>query len=187
MKSRKLRSIVLGLSAVVSVLPTVGCSHTGVGAGVGAVGGALVGSAVAGRGKGAQGALIGAGAGALAGGLLGAAEDKREARAVAAAQARMISVNDVITMTQGGSPPDQIIAQIRTTGSVFTLTPHDITTLNNSGVHPTVVREMQYSGTRRVVPVGHPVVVHEPPPVVYVAPAPPPPPPHFGVGVMIGR
>ena len=63
MKNRKLRSLVLGLGAVVSALPGLGCSHTGVGAGVGAVGGAEVGSALAGRGKGAQGALIGAGAG----------------------------------------------------------------------------------------------------------------------------
>jgi hypothetical protein len=60
-------------------------------------------------------------------------------------------------------------------------------TLQNSGVNAAVIREMQYAGTRRVVPVGAPVMVAEPAPVVYVAPAPPPPPPSFGVGVMIRR
>ncbi|MGL4550668.1 MAG: glycine zipper domain-containing protein [Gemmataceae bacterium] len=186
MKKRTLRSFVLGLSAVASVLPAVGCSHTQVGTGVGAVGGALVGSAVAGRGKGAQGALIGAGAGALAGGLLGASEDRAERRAVEAHQARMVTVNDVISLTQAGTPADVIVNQIRTTGSVYTLTAHDLVTLQNSGVAPAVVREMQDSGRRRVMPT-RTVVVHEPPPVVYVQPAPPPPPPGFGVGVMIRR
>jgi hypothetical protein len=183
MKNRKWRSLVLALGAAASALPGLGCSNTGVGAGVGAVGGALVGSALAGRGKGAQGALIGAGVGALAGGALGAAEDKSQRQAAAAQQARMLTVNDVIALTGSGTPANTIIDQIRTTGSVYTLTAHDLRTLQDSGVSPAVITEMQYSG-RRAMPVGRTVIVQEPPPVVFVQPAPPPP---IGFGVMIRR
>ncbi|NBO93355.1 MAG: hypothetical protein EBV06_13745 [Planctomycetia bacterium] len=93
----------------------------------------------------------------------------------------MLSVNEVISLTQSGTSPDVIINQIRTTNSVYTLTAHDLMTLQNSGVSAAVIREMQDSGRRRAMP----VVIQEPPPVVYVQPAPPPP--AFGVGVMIRR
>jgi uncharacterized protein YcfJ len=175
---------VLGTIACVSVLP-IGCTHTQAGAGTGALVGGIAGAALSGRGKGLQGAAIGAGAGALVGTAIGASEERAERRAAEAYAARALSIPDVISLTQSGTPPNIIINQIRTTGSVYTLTAHDLQVLQQSGVDPTVIQEMQQAGRRVVMPRA-PVVIHEPPPVVYVRPAPPPPP-VYGVGVMIRR
>jgi hypothetical protein len=137
------------------------------GAGIGALashcpGGALVGG------------LIGAGAGTLAGAGVDAARERKAERAAAAEVAlRAPSLEDVVKMTQAAVPAAQIIEQIRTSGVVYRLTADQIVWLNQQGVHPTVVQEMQataYRATRRVY-VPAPVVQ----PVYVVEPAPPPP------------
>src|SRR5579859_6861922 len=85
-------------------------SGAALGGGLGAVTGAVIGEA---SGHAGGGALIGAAAGALAGGLVGNAEDKREERDAAVAQAeynhaqaqaiaRAITVSDVVTMSHSG-------------------------------------------------------------------------------------
>jgi hypothetical protein len=180
---RTWRIAVLVSAACVGLIP-IGCTHTQAGAGAGALIGGVAGAALAGRGKGLQGAAIGAGAGALVGTAVGASEDRAVRREAEARAARALSLQDVISLSQSGTPPNLIINQIRTTGSVYTLTAHDLQVLQQSGVAPTVIQEMQEAGRRRVV-VPAPVVVHEPGPVMIMRPAPPPP--VVGVGVMIGR
>lgn len=179
MKTPSLRSIVFTLTAVVAVLPSVGCTHTEAGAGVGALFGGLVGAAVGGR-KALPAAAIGAAGGALVGGALGAGQDKAERRAVAAAQARMLPISEVIELTRNGASDSMIITQIRTTGSVYHLSGQDLLMLQQNGVREPVIREMQESGRRRaIVPVAA-VPVYEPAPVMVVRPCPPPPPVGLG-------
>lgn len=175
----------LMVSAACAGLMQVGCTHTQAGAGTGALIGGIAGAALAGRGKGLQGAAIGAGAGALVGTAIGASEERAARREAEAYAARALSIQDVIDLTASGTPPNIIINQIRTTGSVYTLTAHDLKVLQQSGVAPSVIQEMQEAGRRRVV-VPAPVVIHEPAPVMIMRPAPPPPP-IVGVGVAIRR
>jgi hypothetical protein len=148
-----------------------------------AAGGLIGGGAGAGL-----GAAVGGGKGALVGGLLGGATgllvgnsvDQKEkqqkdielaqARA-AAAQGQGLGITDVINLTRTGTPEGVIINQIRSTNSVFLLSPADLTLLQQNGVSPNVIMEMQ---AHRPAP--QPVIVTRPAPVYYYA-APPPPPP----------
>jgi hypothetical protein len=157
-------------------------------AGTGAAAGGLLGAGIgglAGRCPGAAlvGGAIGAGAGMLGGAAVDATREKRAERAAAVDVAiRAPGLEDVVKMTQAAVPPGQIIEQIRTSGVVYRLTPDQIVWLNQQGVHPAVVREMQdtvYRTGRRVVYTSAPVVVEQP---VYVAP------PSVGVGIgFVGR
>jgi len=181
---KRMWHVAILLIAAAGGLAPIGCTHTQAGAGTGALIGGIAGAALAGRGKGLQGAAIGAGAGALVGTAIGASEEQAARREAEAYAARALSIQDVIDLTASGTPPNIIINQIRTTGSVYTLTAHDLKVLQQSGVAPSVIQEMQEAGRRRVL-VPAPVVVHEPPPVMIVRPAPPPP--VVGVGVSIRR
>ncbi len=145
-----------------------------VGGGLGAVTGAIIGEA---SGHAGGGALIGAAAGALAGGLVGNAEDKREERDAAVAQAeyehaqtqalaQAVTINDVVTMTHSGVGDDVIINAVRTRGCRWDSSPNAVIYLKQQGVSDRVITTMQNTGLRPA-PVG---VV--PPPVVY---GPPPP------------
>jgi hypothetical protein len=67
-----------------------------------------------------------------------------------------------------------IVNQIRSSPSVFQLSPSDVASLHNQGVSDRVIVEMQ--GTCR-----RPVVVDRRP--VYVVEPCPPPPPVIGIGV----
>jgi hypothetical protein len=148
----------------------------------GALGGGVVGAAV-GTVVGAAcrnplaGAAIGGATGAGIGALAGHSEDRREARAAAAAQAYAaahppMSLTDVVSMVQNHISDPVIINQIRTTNSTYNLTAEQITWLKSQGVSDSVVFEMQ---SRQGVLV-------QPAPVYMVEP----PPPSVGVGVGIG-
>lgn len=174
---------VLTLAGCQSMTPT----EQGVlgGGALGGLTGAIVGNAVGNTGA---GAAIGAGVGALAGGATGNAIEKAEHRAVAQATAqqqaeaqRQLGMTDIVQMTQGGVSEQVIIGQIRTTGSIYTLSPTDIQWLKDNRVADAVILEMQQTSARpRPVVYGRhprPVYVAEP---VYVMP-PPPPPVGFGI------
>ncbi len=172
---------------------SVGCStmtptENGVlgGGALGGVTGAVVGNALGNTGA---GAVIGTGIGAVAGGLTGNAieeSENRKIQAVAAQQqaARQLGVTDIAQMSQGRVSDSVIIGQIRSTGSVYQLSPTDIQWLKENGVSDPVVLEMQQTAMRRPVVYGRgprPVYVVEEP--VYVGP----PPPVIGVGFGYGR
>jgi hypothetical protein len=156
------------------------------GGAIGAGTGALVGNAVGHTGA---GAVIGGAVGALSGGLIGNSVDKSEERqqarlAAATAAARPpLGLTDIIQMTQQHISDEVIIGQIRSTASVYTLSPNDIYMLKQNGVSDDVIREMQATANR------YPRRVYTPTPV-YAAPAyervyiyePPPPPVSIGFG-----
>jgi hypothetical protein len=170
-----------------AVLVLNGCasmSHAEKGAlGGGAIGagtGAIIGSAL---GHTAGGAVIGGGIGALTGGMIGRgtdrAERKAEAQAVAAAQPPL-GLTDVVTMSQQHISDAVIIQQIRSTGSLYRLSPSDIAWLKENGVSDAVVLEMQATANRCPKRVYSPVPVYTQP--VYVI-EPPPPPVSVGFGL----
>ena len=150
-------------------------SGAAVGTGLGAVTGAIVG---AGSGHAEGGALIGAAAGALAGGLVGNAEDAREERDAAIAQAayaqqmqQAMSNVDVIQMSQSGISDDVIISSMNSQGGRFDLSPQGIINLKNSGVSDRVIISMQRFDHVAQPPVT--TIIREPSPRVIIAePAP---------------
>ncbi|REJ83665.1 MAG: hypothetical protein DWQ34_08535 [Planctomycetota bacterium] len=151
------------------------------GAGIGALTGAMVGSN---SGHAEGGALIGAATGALAGGIIGDAEDARQERDAAIAQAayaqqtqQSVTNIDILQLAGSGISDDVIISTIRSQGGRFDLSPQAIITLKNSGVSDRVILEMQNYDT-----ISPPIttVIAEPPPVVVVPP--PGPRVHFSFG-----
>lgn len=174
------RSALLGVMLVPVTLS--GCAtNTGTGAlaggGLGAAAGALIGSATGHAGK---GALIGGAIGAATGGLVGAAKDEENRQVAAAAARNAMSVQEVMDMARNGVSDGVICKEIVTSGTVFQLTPADVTNLHNQGVSERVINTMLETRRRPVVVRPGPVYV-EPAPVVIVEPAPPPP--AFGFGV----
>lgn len=165
----------------------VGCSsmnHTEAGAangaGIGAITGAIIGSH---SGNGGAGALIGAATGGLAGSLIGNAEDAREERDVAIAQAnheRMaraaIKNHDVIEMAHNGVSDSVIMGAIRSQGGAFELSPQTIIVLKQQGISDPLIQFMQQhnyvSATEPIVVKQRPATVVTSPSVVYVRPRP---------------
>jgi hypothetical protein len=160
----------IGLSFV--ILAAGGCMspyHTDQGAmtggllglGTGALAGHALGNTVA-------GAAIGTGVGALAGAAIGSEQDKVEAqnRALIAQQlgrqvaAGSVSVNDVIGMSKAGVHEELILNHIRANGMAAPLQSADLILLQQQGVSPRVIAQMQASPPRPV----QPVVVQEAPP-----------------------
>jgi outer membrane lipoprotein SlyB len=149
------RYLVVGLMLTASV----GCSgmnNTQSGAVEGGVVGGVLGTLVgAAFHNPLAGAAIGAGGGALLGATAGAQQDKRDDQvkaAVAQQQAQMMTLTDIVSMTQQHVPDQTIINQINTTYSNFNLTSEEIIYLRQQGVSDTVITVMQQ---RRVVPVGY--------------------------------
>jgi uncharacterized protein YcfJ len=188
--ARKCTALVGG-AALSAALLSAGCdsmSHTDQGLLGGGLIGGVVGTAVgAATGHAGAGALIGAAGGATIGGLAGAAEDHAEHKAavrqaVAEQQKRMPTLYDIAVLTSQGASDLTIINQIRTSGAVYSLTPADITYLQQNRVSDAVIQEMQATAMRP------PPVVYRGPPVerVYVV-DPYPPPPVVGVGVRFAR
>src|SRR6516162_1794426 len=113
MMTRSRQSVLLAaLGLALAGCQNMNNTQTGaaVGGGLGALTGAVIGEA---SGHAGGGALIGAAAGALAGGLVGNAEDKREERDAAVAQAeyehaqtqalaQAVTISDVVTMAHSG-------------------------------------------------------------------------------------
>ncbi|MFG0332423.1 MAG: hypothetical protein ACF8TS_03585, partial [Maioricimonas sp. JB049] len=141
----------------------------------------------------AGGAVIGAATGALAGGLIGNAEDAREERDAAIAQAGLaryqarnppLSNADLIFMAQSGLGEQVIVNSIQTRGGQFDLSPQGLVQLKNSGVSDGVILTIQQSAGSDPAPAVAPpvralarteVVVVEPRPSFGVIVAPPPP------------
>lgn len=178
-------SIAIAVCGFLCLLTTgcVGMNNTQAGAvtgtGLGAVTGAIVGDVAGGR-PGA-GALIGAATGAVAGGLLGNAEDAREERDAAIAQAQYndaqaravaqaVTEDDVITMTRNGVGDNVIVNAVRTRGCRWDGTPDAIIRLKQQGVGDEVIKAMQSGGVRA------PVLVETVPPPAHIYYGPPPPP-----------
>jgi hypothetical protein len=154
-----------------------------------ALGGGLIGAAVGALAGGPRhalaGAAIGGAAGAGTGALIGNSQDKAEqhyAVAQAQAQARMLGNTDIAQMARAGQSDDVIIGAIRSSGSVFHLSPTDLQWLKENGVSDRVINEMQATAAYPRRYYTRPVYVEQPPPVVYVDPYPPP----VAVGVGIG-
>ena len=131
------RWLILGLMLTSSV----GCSgmnNTQAGAVEGGVVGGVLGTIVGAAFRNPlAGAAIGAGSGAVIGGMAGHAEDRREERvnqAVAAQQAQMMRIEDVIMMTQQHVPDETIINQINATYSNFNLTADQIVFLRQTTI-----------------------------------------------------
>lgn len=150
------------------------------GAGLGGTMGAILGSH---SGHAGSGALLGAVAGATLGGMAGEAEDARDERDAAIAQAQYerdqaaarqaITNHDLITMAQGGLSDQVIINSVQTRGGHFDLSPNAIIELKSRGVSENVILEIQRSSSatssRTVTPVySSPTVVVAPAPPVYV-------------------
>jgi hypothetical protein len=164
------------LAGVLATLAVSGGCETA--AGTGAAAGGLIGAGVGGLlshcpGGALLGGAIGAGAGTLAGAGVDIARDKKAQRNAQAAAneavARAPSLEDIVSMTQNGVPPQQIVEQIRTSGVAYRLTSEQIIYLNRQGVDTRVVNALLDSGVR---PVPVRTIYTAPPVVEYVAPAP---------------
>ena len=140
-----------GCFLMVAPLLTGCATNTGTGALVGgatgAGAGALIGSAT---GHAGAGALIGAGVGALAGGAIGNSADAEEKRNRALIEARLgrpvagaTTKEDVLAMSQSHIDEALIINHIRAHGMAYPLSSGDIIYLNQNGVSPRVIAEMQ--------------------------------------------
>jgi Glycine zipper len=174
---------------------TSGCesmNHTDKGVlGGGAIGGAtgaIIGSATGHTGA---GAAIGAGVGALTGGLVGNEMDQSEAKTkaqIAQASATVpaqgpLSLPEIAQMAHNGLSDSVIIGQIRSTRSVYVLTPQDLEWLKSQQVSDVVVLEMQATANRAPPPSRVYARPYYGPDVVYVEPYAPP----VGVGFSYTR
>jgi hypothetical protein len=163
-----LLSVVLAVTTVAST----GCQspyHSDQGALLGGVlgagTGAIVGQAVGNPGA---GAAIGAGVGALSGAAIGNAQDEMEARnrAMIAQQlgrqvaAGAVTPNDVIAMTKAGVNEELIANHVRAHGMAAPLQTGDLIQLQQQGVSPRVIAQMQAAPQ----PQAQPVMVAQPPP-----------------------
>ena len=142
------------------------------GTGLGAVAGAIVGEAT---GHPGAGALIGAATGAAAGGLIGNAEDAKEEKNAAIAQAQheqvvsqamanAVKESDVVTMTRSGVGDDVIITALRTRGCLWDGTPDAVIRLKHEGVSDRVITAMQTTGLHAAPAAGAPGPYYYPPP-----------------------
>jgi hypothetical protein len=181
----RIKTWIIGLS----LLSTVGCSSMN-NTEKGMAGGALVGTgagALIGRGNPAA-MVLGGVVGTMVGGVAGNAQDARDdrkawaqanANAQAAQAQRMVTVPEVIQLSQRGTHETLIINQINANGCQ-PITSNDIIDMQGQGVSPNVIAAMQQRGARPVV-VAPARVIYDP----YPPPYPPPPPP-VGVGVAVG-
>lgn len=163
------RSLALGLFTLTLGTGCAGMSHTDRGLATGGAVGALAGAALA-RHNPLAGAAIGGAVGAVTGGAIGASEDRAERRMearVAAQQRQAPTLQEIVTMTGSGVTEDVIVNQIRNSGAVYQLSSQEVVYLQQSGVSPGVIRELQATAYR---PVRRAVVVQP----VYVEPVPPP-------------
>ncbi len=144
------------------------------GATTGGVAGAIIGGVIGHQNdKTTEGVLIGGAVGAIAGGLTGRAEDERlvreqyyrqqMARQQQLAQARAVSMGDVMNMTRNGVGDSVIINQIQTNGVDRQIDVHDIIALHQQGVSENVINAMQ---TAPLAPQLQPA-----PPTAFLAPS----------------
>jgi hypothetical protein len=167
--------LLVGLTVIVPFL--TGCQspyHSDQGALFGGLLGAGTGAIVGGAtGHPGAGAAIGAGVGALSGAAIGAGMDEVEAknRAMIAQQmgrqvaAGAVTPNDVIAMTKAGVNEELIMNHVRANGMAAPLQSADLIQLQQQGVSPRVIAQMQASPPRPAQAV---VVQQQPPPAVIV-------------------
>lgn len=175
---------------------SVGCvarNHTEAGAMVGSGVGGVMGALIGGQsGHAAGGAVVGALAGAAVGGLAGNAEDARDERDAAIAQAQYnqhvaaqqaVTNVDLMTMAQAGLSDQVIVNAVQTRGGNFDLSPSAIIELKNRGVSDSVILSIQNQNTVRPVATtyAYPTTTIVSPTPVYIAPRP-----TIGVGVVVG-
>lgn len=178
--------VICGLAALSTGCQTTSRAETGAlaGAGLGGTMGALIGSQ---NGRAGSGAVLGAMAGAVVGGLAGEAEDARDERDAAIAQAQYerdvaarqsVTNYDLITMAQAGVTDAVIVNSVKTRGGQFDLSPSAIIELKSRGVSDNVILQIQQSSeqglARPAMVSSRPVttIVTTPPPVYIVRPAP---------------
>ena len=124
-------------------------AKTGEGAVVGGLLGAVAGGIIGNQShKAGQGALIGGAVGALGGALVGSQMKSSPAAAsssttAAAPAVAKVTMKQIIYWTEQGIPDDEIIARIKKSGTVFTLTPDDTAYLQKQGVSQRVIEAMQ--------------------------------------------
>lgn len=173
----------LGVSSLcASLILSTGCAtQTGTGAIagglLGAGTGAVIGSAT---GNAGAGALIGSGLGAAAGGLVGAGLDqndqRQQARWAAAtapvAVARVVSIPEVVSMTQQGISEDVVISTVRSSPAPYQLSANQIIDLHRQGVSDRVIQAM-LDHHPTAVAVRPAAVMVEPAPYYYVVPPQP--------------
>lgn len=135
-------------------LPLAGChsmNYAERGATLGAATGALTGAAIGkDSGNAGAGAVIGSAVGALTGAAVGDGIDADIARNNAIIQDRMgrqlagvVTVDDVISMTEANLSDDVITTHIRANGVIQRPQPEDLITLTKNGVSDTVIKAMQ--------------------------------------------
>jgi uncharacterized membrane protein len=194
--SSMMRFTQMALLPLAMLTAASGCAtHAETGAGLGGLLGAATGAVIGSQtGNAGAGALIGGGLGAVTGGLIGAGQDevdrKNAIRTAAANAPPAVSPADIVHMSQSGVADDTIMAQIRSSGSVYNLTPTDVVSLKQAGVSERVLQCMLDSRYRRVRPVYYerPVIVDSGPPIIVVDHHPcPPPPVSVGFGYTYSR
>lgn len=183
--------VLCGLAVLVSGCQT--STHAGAGAVAGAGLGGTVGALLgANNGRAGTGALLGAMTGAMVGSIAGDAEDAREERDLAVAQAQYerdqavarqsVTNLDLIAMAQAGLSDQVIVNAVQTRGGQFDLSPAAIIELKSRGVSENVILSIQRSSesSRPVASYSRPVTtIVAPPRAVYVVR----PAPAFGVYV----
>jgi len=145
----------LGLSCVLLVsLLFSGCASmsprergTLTGAGLGALGGALIGEKNSGHTT--EGAAIGAVAGAIAGSMVGQAEEDEIAHQqahddymLAQAQARAMTVSDILTMHANGISDETIMKSIQNRGCMVDMNARTIIYLKEQGLSEHLIQRM---------------------------------------------
>ena len=126
-------------------------AKTGEGAVIGGLLGAVTGGVIGKQShKTAQGALIGGAVGALGGAAIGSQMKSSPASAGSAtassptvAAASDVTMKQIIYWSEQGLPADEVIARIKKSGTVFTLTADDISYLQKQGVSQRVIEAMQ--------------------------------------------
>src|SRR5262245_61605392 len=183
------------LAVLSAVILAAGCdslNHTDKGLlGGGLIGGATGAAIGSATGNTGAGAAIGAGVGALTGGLVGNEMDQSEAKTkaqIAQASATVpaqgpLSLPEIAQMAHNGLSDSVIIGQIRSTRSVYVLTPQDLEWLKSQQVSDPVVLEMQATANRAPPPARVYARPYYGPDVVYVEPYAPP----VGVGFSYTR
>lgn len=153
-------SRLLCLAAVLSVCGCSANSHaergTAVGGATGAVAGTMIGAQTGNAGK---GAVIGTMAGMVAGNLIGQDMDQQEiaqekyyTEAYASAEARAVTISQLLELSDAGVADDVIIATIRQNGVREQLSTEDIITLTRRNVSSDVIKAYQTPPARELPP-----------------------------------
>jgi uncharacterized protein YcfJ len=160
-KEEAMKKITVVFLSAAMVFSIIGCQNSPNRAGEGAVIGGLVGAGAGmiignqgrdrGKGRG-EGALIGGALGALGGALVGSQIQKQPAQqqsvqsqqqAQAALNPNQMSLQQIVDLTQQDIHEDVIIDRIRLSNSKFSLTPEDVTYLQQNKVNEKVIKVMQ--------------------------------------------